>query len=74
MDKKNIFGPVLVKYRKKNNLSQEKLADICGLDRSFISQLERGLNQPTLTTLLLLSKALKTTASILVNEVEENLK
>ena len=66
-----IFGQVLRKFRTLNKLSQEKLSQECGLDRSYISLLERGLRQPSLTTILLLSKTLNTTAANMVRDVEE---
>jgi len=66
-----IFGLVLRKFRTLNELSQEKLSQECGLDRSYISLLERGLRQPSLTTILLLSKTLDTTAANMVGSVEE---
>jgi len=66
-----IFGQVLREFRTLCNLSQEKLSQECGLDRSYISLLERGLRQPSLTTILLLAKALNTTASNMVHDVEE---
>ena len=66
-----IFGQVLRKFRTSSKLSQEKLSQECGLDRSYISLLERGLRQPSLTTILLLAKVLNTTASNMVHDVEE---
>jgi transcriptional regulator with XRE-family HTH domain len=46
-----VFGKVLSELRKNAGLSQEKLAELAGLDRTYISLLERGLRQPTITTL-----------------------
>jgi transcriptional regulator with XRE-family HTH domain len=66
-----IFGQVLRKHRAINKLSQEKLSQECGLDRSYISLLERGLRQPSLTTILLLSKTLNTSAAAFIHDVEE---
>lgn len=66
-----VFGQVLRKFRTSCKLSQEKLSQECGLDRSYISLLERGLRQPSLTTILLLAKALNITASNMVHDVEE---
>jgi transcriptional regulator with XRE-family HTH domain len=43
-----IFGQVLRELREKENISQEKLAEYCELDRTYISLLERGLRQPTI--------------------------
>jgi transcriptional regulator with XRE-family HTH domain len=52
VNENNAFGTVLRNLRTKAGLSQEGLALECGLDRSFISLLERGLRQPTLKTIL----------------------
>lgn len=41
------FGVVLTELRKRKKLSQEQLATDCGLDRTYISLLERGMRQPT---------------------------
>lgn len=54
-----IFGKVLNLYRRKRSMSQEKLAFESDLDRTFISQLERGLKQPTLSTICALAFSLK---------------
>ncbi|WP_420823886.1 helix-turn-helix domain-containing protein [Sulfurifustis variabilis] len=56
--------------RKKKNLSQEQLALNSNLDRTFISLLERGLRQPSLTTIFQLSRALDTSATELISTVE----
>jgi len=65
------FGKVLQDMRRNANLSQEKLAELAGYDRTYISLLERGLRQPTITTLFDLAKALNVTASFLVKTVED---
>ena len=64
------FGLVLKRSRKNKALSQEQLADITNLDRTFISLMERGERQPTLTTLIAIAKALNVAASDLITEVE----
>lgn len=65
------FGIVLKKYRKNKNLSQEKLSEASDLDRTYISLLERGQRQPSLKTILSISKVLGTTATELISKVEE---
>ena len=65
-----VFGGVLRQFRKDINFSQEKLAQESGLDRTYISLLERGLRQPTLTSLLKLAAALGVSAVDLVDKVE----
>lgn len=67
------FGTVLRKYRLQQHLSQEKLAELADLDRTYISQIERGLKSPSLKALLALSQALHIQAHVLVAEVEQAL-
>lgn len=64
------FGTVLRRLRKQALLSQEQLGFEAGLERNFISMLELGQRQPTLTTVEKISVALKMTASELVAQVE----
>jgi len=64
------FGEILKELRKKKKLSQEELATDCGLDRTYISLLERGLRQPTLGTLLRLAEVLGVSASSIVKQLE----
>ncbi|MBW8325073.1 MAG: helix-turn-helix transcriptional regulator [Prolixibacteraceae bacterium] len=53
-----VFGKVLRELREKKNISQEKLAEYCELDRTYISLLERGHRQPTIIIIFKLAKAL----------------
>lgn len=53
-----VFGALLKERRSARRVSQEKLAELGDLDRSYISLLERGLRQPSLAVLLKLSIAL----------------
>lgn len=69
-----VFGKVLRELRVANNISQEKLAEYCDLDRTYISLLERGLRQPTITTIFKLAKALKISPSALIEKVEHLVK
>ena len=52
------FGEVLREVRVGRGLSQQELALQSELDRTYISLLERGLRQPTLTTLIVLASTL----------------
>ena len=47
--------------RKEASLSQEELAHEADLDRTYISQVERGLRNVTITVLAKIARALKTT-------------
>ena len=71
MDIKQAFGMVLKEHRKQANLSQEKLALECDLDRTFISLLERGQRQPTLTTMFQLAEVLKVPAEDLIADTRK---
>ena len=62
------FGQVLRRLRTEREISQGDLALDCGLDRTYISLLERGLRQPTLTTIVLLGTALKVDPAELVRQ------
>jgi transcriptional regulator with XRE-family HTH domain len=63
------FGIVLRDLRQARSLSQETLALESELDRTFISLLERGLRQPSLTTILQLAGPLGVAPEDLVAEV-----
>ena len=70
---KEIFGKELRKARNEVGISQEKLALQVGLDRTYISMLERGLRQPSLITLIVLGRALNISGSELVSSVEDRI-
>jgi transcriptional regulator with XRE-family HTH domain len=56
------------KYRKREGLSQEKLAELCGASHSYIRQLECGSKQPSFGFIDRLATALNTTPSLLLDE------
>lgn len=53
------LGSNLKTIRIGKNISQSELADILGVDKSFVSNIENGKNNPTLSTIANLAKALK---------------
>ena len=65
------FGKVLRKRRIAAGFTQEQLAHEAELQRNYVSLMERGINQPTITTLLKLAKPLRCTAAEIVDEVEQ---
>ncbi len=67
------FGHILRNFRQEKKISQERLALMSDLDRTYISLLERGLRQPSLKTILQLSKSLDISAVKLIATVEEML-
>lgn len=71
MKPEQAFGVILRLARSKKGLSQEQLALVSDLDRTFISMLERGQRQPSLTSILCISNALGIPASDLVQQTVE---
>jgi transcriptional regulator with XRE-family HTH domain len=67
------FGEVIRDLRKANQISQEALAEVSNLDRSFISLLECGHKQPSLVTIFQLAKAFDIAASNILSLVEEKI-
>ncbi len=68
------FGRVLRRLRAEAGITQEELGFEADLRRTFISVLELGQQQPTLTTILKLAKPLKHTAKDIVGLVEAELR
>lgn len=53
-----IFGRRLRELRIARDMTQRQLADACGSNSPFISNLERGVKVPSLTMILRLAEAL----------------
>lgn len=60
------FGKKLAEVRSKKNITQENLAFEIGVDRTYISYIERGERNPSVYILSKLSKALKVDSSELL--------
>ncbi|WP_445677503.1 helix-turn-helix domain-containing protein [Pseudomonas putida] len=74
MDAGLAFGKVLRVRRKHAKLSQEQLALEAGIQRNYVSLIERGINQPTITIIFRLAAALQCQPSALIADVEAVLK
>ena len=70
MDLAHAFASVLKQHRKSAGLSQEKLAELCDLERTYISFLERGLRKPSLNMTFRFAEVFEIKTSQLVEEVE----
>lgn len=68
-----IFGTVVRRHRQRLGISQEKLAERAKLDRTYISQIERGVKSPSLKALVALAKALDVQLHKLIREMENEL-
>ncbi|MBZ2209323.1 helix-turn-helix domain-containing protein [Massilia soli] len=70
MDPAVAFGRVLKAARKSAQLTQEQLALKAGVERNFVSLIERGINQPTVRVLFKLAQALDVLPSTLIEQTE----
>lgn len=52
------FGTRIAELRKQRNISQEELAERCGVHRTYIGSIERGEKSPTLNTMVKFAKGL----------------
>lgn len=68
------FGTALRELRIAKGLSQEGLAHEAGVDRSYMSLLERGIKSPTLRMVFRLAAILGVTAAELVAKTESAMK
>jgi len=66
------FGKVLRHFRNNEGISQESLALECGLDRTYISLLERGLRMPTLYTIMIIANHLNIPVISIISETEND--
>ena len=58
MDVRRRVGLNLKRFREEQGFSQESFADHCGLHRTYISGIERGVRNPTVVVLDKIAKAL----------------
>ena len=68
MDVRKRVGLNLRKFRTERRLSQEALAFECGLHRTYISGVERGVRNPTVLVVEQIAMALKVPSSRLLEE------
>ncbi|PEH71566.1 helix-turn-helix domain-containing protein [Edwardsiella tarda] len=55
---KKVLGNRIRTLRREMGLSQEAFADKCGIDRTYISGIERGVRNPTLIVICAISGGL----------------
>ncbi|MCO7058246.1 helix-turn-helix domain-containing protein [Pseudomonas juntendi] len=71
MDAGWAFSKVLRERRKHAELTQEKLALEAGVQRNYVSLIERGIHQPTINIIFKLAAALGCTPSDMIRDVED---
>ena len=68
-----VLGLEIQRRRIEKGWSQEYLAEVTGLHRTYISQLERGLKSPSVRVLSPITNALDITMGEFLRAVEERL-
>lgn len=68
--KAKAIGVVVRELRDQTGLSQERLSADCGFDRTYISRVERGIINPTVSRLWKIADALETPLSQIATRME----
>ncbi len=58
MDMRKLVGRNAARIRKERGLTQEQLAERCGLSQQYLSGLEQGRRNPTIVTIYEVATAL----------------
>jgi transcriptional regulator with XRE-family HTH domain len=66
-----LFGKVLRQIREDKKMTQEKLAELAEVDRTYIWRLESGRRSPSLSMIFKLADAFKMTPGNLVDKVNK---
>ncbi len=64
------FGLRVLEIRQSKGLSQQEMADVCGLHRTHISKIEQGNFRVQLDTLIQIAQGLRVSLSELFEGVE----
>ncbi len=59
------LGNVIKNIRKQKGLTQNEFASLCGITQTYLSQIERNLKEPNLSTLKSISEKLNIPLPIL---------
>ena len=68
---KHAFGQVLREYRNDRGMTQETLGFEAGYHSTWISQLERGLKQPSLATVFIIANQLGVKPDKMIKAVDK---
>lgn len=63
-----LIGKNIARLRKKRGMTQEDLCGIVEMDRSYLSQIENGKINMTISTLATLARVLKVELSTIVSK------
>lgn len=63
------IGSRIVAIRKKKNISQDQLAFIADMDRTYLMRLEKGRANPSIRTLHKIARKLKVKITTLLRDI-----
>jgi transcriptional regulator with XRE-family HTH domain len=61
------IGARIAAFRKERGMTQEDLAGACEMDRSYLSEIENGHKNPSVSVLLKIAEALSIKPSELID-------
>ena len=65
-----IIGKTVKELREGKNLTQEQLAELCDTSAVYISEIERGVKNPTIQAMMVIANALGIELSQLIKALE----
>lgn len=68
MDMRQLVGRNFARLRKESGLTQEQLAERCGVSQQSLSKIEQGKGNPTAVTLYVIAQGLGVSHVELVRE------
>lgn len=66
-----VVGSTIRRLREDRKLTQERFAQICGLDRSYYGRIERGTQNLALNTLCIVAHWLEVHPAELLQDIED---
>lgn len=73
MDECTMIGKLFAESRIKKGLSQEVVSGFAVIARTHLSDIERGIRKPTMTTFFKVCRALRIKPSEVMRKMEERL-
>ncbi|MEI8149725.1 MAG: helix-turn-helix transcriptional regulator [Actinomycetes bacterium] len=71
LELRKVLAENIRSYRRLLDLSQEQLADLCGLHRTYVGSVERCERNVTLSTLIAFANALEVSVPSLLSNKEK---
>ena len=72
-DFNSIIGKNLNDIRKQRNLSLDKAAELTGVSKGMLAQIEKGVSNPTVTTLWKIASGLNVSFSYFMEEENDEI-